>query len=183
MNFFAVTGYVVFCMSVVNVWLEKFVLYNLANTGYLWRKFFSVTNTAQYDTHQAYKTYANGVIGVLGVFGLNAILHSFELNILPLTLVMYGLNLICFAVHCLYTIFLPFHINQDYEGLALGYNFVMWLYLNYVYFLTSGNSMYFTYFVILTIPQLFRAYFGLYNYHYYGDNVLIKTLDVYLNYF
>lgn len=184
MNFFAVTSYVVFCLTLINTWLEKFLEYNLSKCGYLWYKFFKVTHSSQFDAHQAFKTYTNGVIFFLGAFGVNAILHSFEIQVLPLTIVTFALNILCFFLHCGYVACLPFHISQDYTSvLQLGYNFVMWMYLNYVYFFTPSYVMYFKYFIIMSIPYLFRAYFNLVDYHYNGSNTIIKTLDIYLNYF
>lgn len=183
MNFFAIASYVIFSITLINHWLEKFLLYQEANYGYLWRKFFSVTCQSQFDQHDVYQKYTNSVITVLTFFGLNAILHSFEINVLLFTFVMCILNVICFVIHSLYICLLPYHISQDYSGVAFGYNMLMWIYLNYVYFLTPSHSIYFTYFVILTIPHLFRACFNLVDQHYIGDSVVIKTLEIYLNYF
>jgi hypothetical protein len=185
MNFFAVTGYVVFCTTLINNWLEKFVRHNLSTTGYLWNKIFSVTRTVQFDATASYTAYSNGVIFFVTAFGLNAIIHSIQYRVLPVTLVMYTLNVLCFVLHCGYSSLLPFHIVQDYPagGLQLIYNFIMWMYLNYVYFFEPSYEMYLKYFIVVTIPYLFRAYYGLLDYHYNGHNMLVKTLDIYLNYF
>lgn len=184
MNFFAVTGYVVFCITLIDTWLVKFLNYNLTGCGYMWNKVYNITQSSHFDAYHIFKTYTNGVIFFLSVFGFNAILHSFDIQLLPLTVVMYILNIVCFCLHCGYSAMLPFHITQDHTGLLqLTYNFIMLLYLNYVYFFTSSNTMYFKYFVIITIPYLFRAYFNLIDYHYNETNMLIQTLDIYLNYF
>lgn len=184
MNFFAVSGYVIFSLSIINIWKEKFILHNLEKyENYLFEKISHLVNATSCDINQLSKNYANSLMFFVGTFGLNAVLHSIKLYMFPLKIIMYSLNVLCFFLHCSYMMILPLHIMQDYNGLHLKYNFFILLCLNCVYFLTPSDVTYFEYFVIITVPYFVKSYFKLYNYHYEGNNAFLKTVDFYLNYF
>jgi len=184
MNFYFEVLYVAFGLMVTNLWLDDFIAYNLQHhtNSYLWNKIVDTVMASNYEIINAYDAYRNGVTGYLILFGLNATLHSLRYTVLSLTLLRYTLNVMCFFAHICYSMYMPIHIMQDYTSLQLFYNFIMLWYLNYVYFF-CGNELYFTYFVILSIPYITKYILKLYNYHYDGNNHVLKTVDFYLNYF
>jgi hypothetical protein len=184
MDFYLVTLYVVFCSAIANLWLDDFIAYNLylSSNSYLWNKIVNTMRASDYEIIKAYEVYKNGVVGYLSLFGLNAMLHAMSHRVLPLTLLLVTLNVVCFFTHVLYSIFMYIHIIQDYTSFHLVHNFIMLGFLNYVYFF-YGSDAYFTYFVILSIPYITKYILKLYNYHYDGNNHELKLIDLYLNYF
>lgn len=164
MELFAKVAFVVFSLTTVNTWLEKFVKYNSIT--------FSNTKLA---------LYKNDVIYFLSLVGINVILQLLQPKSLPIIFLTHLVNFVCFFVNIQYIFYLLIYIVKEYEGLKFSYNIIMWFCLNYIYFFTRNTH--FQYYCIIVIPFLFRAFCNIMTYHYDGNNPIIKILDIYLNYF